>query len=252
MAKVIISCLVILGVVFSYFNCIADEGPLMVEDTWPPYTIGEIGTPVGGIAAEITKAVFRRIGVEPRLELFPWKRVLKMAEIGKVDGIMLLMKTKERQAFLVYTDKLFTNIDRVFANNSSEKIVIQSIEDLKDYRIGYVFGYAYGDRVDTLLFKLSKKTFKAYTPEENVENLVIKWVDFIIDTSPVVERILGDNPGWADKVHELDFDLKSYDYYIGISKKSKYATRIQEINKVISDMKQDGTMDRLRAGGKAN
>ncbi len=223
----------------------------MVEDPWPPYTIGKSGKAAEGIAAEVTREIFRRIGIEPRLELWPWKRVLKMAEVGKADGIMLLMKTEARQAFLIYSDRLFSNVDRVFANTESQKIPIHSLEDLKYYRLGYVYGFVYGDSVDNILFKLAPKTFSAYTSEDNLGELASKRVDFIIESSHVVKSILERHPDWEDKVHELDLKLESYDYYMGISKKSKYAGHIREINRAISDMKQDGTMNRLISGGKA-
>lgn len=241
-----------LSAVFLTANCLAGNGPLMIEDPWPPYTVGKFGEAPEGIAVEVNREIFRRIGVEPRLALYPWKRVLKMAEVGNADGIMLLMKTKERQAFLLYTDKLFSNVDRVFANTDSRKVSIQSLKDLKHYRLGYVYGFVYGDSVDNLLFRLAPKTFSAYTPEDNLGELANKRVDFIIESRHVVKSILEKKPGWTGKVHEIDLDLESYDYYMGISKKSKYAGRIREINKVISDMKKDGTMDRLAAGAKAD
>ncbi|WDP89624.1 MAG: amino acid ABC transporter substrate-binding protein [Desulfobacter sp.] len=223
----------------------------MVEDPWPPYTIGEYGEPSGGIAVDLTREIFRRIGLVPRLELYPWQRVLKMAETGKVDGIMLLMRTKEREAFLVYTDKLFTNMDRVFSNRKSHSTPVRTLEDLSDFRLGYVLGYVYGDKVDNLLAKLAEKAFAAYTSEENLRYLVDGRVDFIIESRNVVQGILSLHPEWAGRIHEMDIEMETYDYYMGISRKSKYASRIKDLNSAIAQMKSDGTMDRL-AGGAGN
>jgi polar amino acid transport system substrate-binding protein len=251
LSKVIVSVLMAYSVMSSTGLSYADNGPLILEDPWPPYTFGEDGQPDGGIAVEITKTIFRRIGLEPRLGLFPWKRVLKMAEMGRADGIMLLMKKKDREAYLVYTDKLFTNRDRVYGNNDTKNITLKSLSSLKDFRIGYVMGYSYGDTVDKLLSSSEQRKISGYTPENIIASVVNKRVDFIIEIKPVVDSILKNNVGWTGNIHEMNIELETYDYYMAISKKSKYVSYIPKMNKVINQMKQDGTMDRLVAGGKA-
>lgn len=230
----------------------AADQPLIIEDPWPPYTYGEFGPPEGGVAVEITKTIFRKIGLEPRLALFPWKRVLKMAEHGDADGIMLLMKTKEREEYLVYTDKLFTNRDRIYANSDTIKTAPVSLMDLSEYRFGYVMGYVYGGAVDEFLSHPGPNKVHAYRSLDNIELMINKRIDFIIATKPVVDNALNTNPSWVGKIHETDIHLEAYHYYMALSKKSKFVTYVNQINQAIAEMKRDGTMDRLAAGGRSD
>ncbi len=250
--KGLLSVLLFVGIAGLSELVLAEEGPLIIEDPWPPYTYGDIGEPNGGIAVEITKTIFRRIGLEPKLALFPWKRVLKMAKQGDADGIMLLMKTEERETYLVYTDKLFTNKDRIFANNDTRKLAPTSLEALKGYRIGYVMAYAYGGSADEFLNSPGLKKRGVYTPKDNVELIINKRVDFIIEIKPVVDSLLKNNSSWVGNIHEMNIDLEPYDYHMAISKKSKYIRWLKKINQTIAEMKKDGTMNRLITGGESD
>ncbi len=57
--KGLLSVLLFVGIAGLSELVLAEEGPLIIEDPWPPYTYGDIGEPNGGIAVEITKTIFQ-------------------------------------------------------------------------------------------------------------------------------------------------------------------------------------------------
>ena len=80
----------------------------LADSPWPPYTLGEVGQPAaGGLVVDLVRQIYGALGIDVRIEMHPWKRVLKMVEYGRVDGPTMLMKTSEREAYLVYTDPVF-------------------------------------------------------------------------------------------------------------------------------------------------
>ena len=113
-------------------------------------------------------------------------------------------------------------------------------------------GYSYGDAVDKFLKFPELKAVGADKSIDIVKQIINKRVDFIIEIKPVVDAILKANPSWVGAIHEMDVELDAYDYYMAISKKSKYISWLDRINQVVEKMKNDGTMNRLTAGGKSD
>ena len=55
---------------------------LLVEDSWPPYA-----RPDGkGLSNSIVRHAYRAVGLEPRIEVRPYARVLAEVEHGQADG----------------------------------------------------------------------------------------------------------------------------------------------------------------------
>ncbi len=54
------------------------------QDPWPPFTLGEEGTPTGGVDVDITHEIFQRLHISTSIKLFPWKRALKQMELGQL------------------------------------------------------------------------------------------------------------------------------------------------------------------------
>ena len=53
-----------------------------------------------GVAADIVREAFRRMGRPVRIGIYPWGRSLSMAESGQADAIFTIDKTSEREARL--------------------------------------------------------------------------------------------------------------------------------------------------------
>lgn len=60
---------------------------LATVNTFEPYAFSSGDTVVRGIDFELTKEIFRRIGIEVQLYSYPRKRVILMLEKGSIDGI---------------------------------------------------------------------------------------------------------------------------------------------------------------------
>jgi len=76
-----------------------------VEDPWPPFALGKAGeTPEGGLIVELMEELFKRIGQPLRMELCPWKRCIYMVQNQKADGLMLTVKTPEREKFAYFPE----------------------------------------------------------------------------------------------------------------------------------------------------
>jgi polar amino acid transport system substrate-binding protein len=146
---------------------------LFADTPFPPYIVGELGQhPTGGISVELLQELFDRLGVEVSVELHPWKRTLKLAEFGKVDGIPLLMRNSERDRFLVFTEVLFESRELFhYRKDRFGGFSWQGYTDLKNYTIGLVSGYTYGPEFLQAVEELNLKVKYADSSLQNLHEV---------------------------------------------------------------------------------
>lgn len=67
-----------------------------VMQVFPPFNDLKAGQPVG-VFPDILREVCAAMRTECKLEVYPWRRAYALAHGGMVDGILLLLKTPERE-----------------------------------------------------------------------------------------------------------------------------------------------------------
>lgn len=221
---------------------------LFVSDPWPPYTLGEEAQAAeGGISIELCREIFSRLNIGFSSKLYPWNRVLLMLENGKGDLTFPLIKTAEREEFLLFTDVVMEDRDVVWylADRKTGPVEWETPDDLTSYSIGIVDGYEYGEQIEAALKKRKFKVERARSYEQAIVKLIGERMDIFIGTESVILDLIKNNPEWKGKLAYTKKSSNTNIYRIGISKKSLLAGMVPEINEVIETMKQDGTIDRI-------
>ncbi len=75
---------------------------------YPPYDIEKPTDGRRGFDVEVVEEVFRRLGIEGRVEFTPWKRALTLAESGEAAGVVSCADVPDRRSFLAVSDVLST------------------------------------------------------------------------------------------------------------------------------------------------
>lgn len=123
----------------------AEEWRFVTED-FPPFS-RSAGAPVqfseglqkaGGPLAEIVQAVCERLQLDCPIMLHPWKRALRLAEDGEVEGIFTVVRSPQRERAFHITRMLVTSRYAVFARKDSDFVYTQP-SDLAGQLIG-VYG----------------------------------------------------------------------------------------------------------------
>ena len=119
---------------------------------YPPF-YDEEGGKIRGIAVELVDEVFGRMGMRTHLTMFPLKRALEYAREGQIDGIMILIKTAERSAYLLFTDPVMTVRGLIWSRADREggPVHFHDLEELRPYKMGATLGYSYGQDLDRLM-----------------------------------------------------------------------------------------------------
>jgi polar amino acid transport system substrate-binding protein len=218
----------------------------MVNAPYPPYSIGDYGTPKGGVAVELTEEIFRRIGTDVRIELYPWKRVLKMVKHGRADGITMLVRNAERERFLVFTEPLF-QAREVFYFKPSHlgDFRWKNFGDLKGLRIGLVSDYAYSPDFMTYVRESGLDVEYAASDRINFRKLHAERLDLCLCNEAIGSLLMRENPRWLLDLQKAKRLVRTYPDYMAFGKKSPAARLVPHIDAAITEMKRDGTIDRI-------
>jgi len=111
------------------------------ELDWPPFNFNKYGVPTG-LSIEYMDLLANRIGLKVEYISGEWGELLKMAYEKKLDVMLNIVSTPERQNHLLYTGSYFKNPNVITAKEDSE---ISDIESLYGKRVSYPSGFFYDE-----------------------------------------------------------------------------------------------------------
>lgn len=218
----------------------------LVTDSYIPYSFEENGV-IKGIAVDVYKELFQRIGFQVNLKVVPWTRVLEMAKDGETDGIFIAFYVEERALYLEYSkEPLVYETSYIYTRKGSPVIFNGDIHSLEPYQIGAIQDYYMGDSF------------------EQAEKAGLLKVDRIAELSVNIQKLLdGKIDAMADYEYSTMYYLKQMDVsdkivqqpapltpptpmYLAFSKKRlPDPDLIRRIDEELVKMKSDGSYQRI-------
>lgn len=204
-------------------------------DSWEPFRfIGKDS--VTGIDNELLKKLSSHIDIEVEYLKCPWKRCLKMMESGQLDAMTGLAWRKERAEYITYTEPHYYSCTTQLYVKKGYKHKIQKHQDLHNLTVGIVGGSAYYEAFDKdiLINKMSM------AQESILPDLLLKnRIDSFIGTDCQVDYELAES-GLSDQIEKSDFNPgNEVKLYLGLSSKSKWVSRLSDLNKALSRVRDD-------------
>ena len=229
------------------WQAVADE-LVVAWEPWAPYQYQE-GKQLTGLDIELITAIMTKSGHTVKFLKRPWKRQLIELQKGTVHIVMGASKTIEREKFANFSVPYRTETVSLYINaENKEKFKDYShLNDVlgKDFTIGVVREYHYGDDYAVLIKQAAfKKQVKEVTDElKNYKKLLNKRIDSTME-DPVAATAKIRKSGWDGKFHAL-FNVYSDDVYLMFSKSSTSKEIITAANKSLSELKADGTYQKI-------
>lgn len=230
---------------FALSNELPKELRIARQEDYPPYIYEKDGELVG-ICTELVEAAFSLLGISVSYNEYPFSRMLKKAEWGQVDAVMMVFRTPEREEYLYYPDNsLFYEHNSFFVKKSTQITYSGKLEELRNYAIGIVFGFSYGEQFDNaayiekevsanhelLLRKLRGNRFKVGLGNKHV-------VQFYADTI-----------GFEDGIEFLEpnhFDKEPL--YVAFTKKVPgYDKLAERFSQALDELKESGQYQQILA-----
>ena len=214
----------------------------LVTDYWPPFRIAGQQETMTGIDIDLVARIEARLGIKIQIQRVPWIRALAMMREGKADFMSGLARTAEREAFIHYTEPPYAQIRPVFYKLASSPKEISRYEDLAGHRIGFTRGSAYFEPFDTDA-TLDKHSSTDET--QLLKMLVGQRFDFIIGSDLQADYEISIR-GYKNRIVKADYrPEKSVPLYIGVSRKSAFLPRVEELNRAITELLANGTVTDL-------
>ncbi|MCG8619498.1 MAG: transporter substrate-binding domain-containing protein [Desulfobacterales bacterium] len=208
---------------------------------WPPYYGKELQG--GGYMTEITREAFKRTGWDYQVEFMNWNRAVNLCEKGKLDMVQGAYFSDERAKKFHVTEE-YASVDVVFFSSKDAGIGYSKLEDLKDYKIGLIRGWAYPDAITQSGFLTTEIT---ETPVSNIKKLLKGRVDLIIGAKIAVMDIVNrEMPGNTDQLVALAPPIQKNSLHNLVSLKKENGQEIADaFNKGLQLIKEDGTYEKI-------
>jgi len=216
--------------------------PFPLSPPWRHVTDGKID----GVDGLLIAALASKLNAKVEFEVLPFKRALKEIEMGRLDMMSGLLYRLSREEFLHYIKPEYKKrSNKAFYVLKGKGHTIKEYEDLAPMRIGLRMGVKYFPRFD------EDKQLQKYAVRENhlnIDKLQKSRIDTFIISRAVGEYLIKE-AGLTDRIEMAEFGYsKENPVFIGISQKSPWAKRHEEISAIFAEMASSGEIDRLIEG----
>jgi polar amino acid transport system substrate-binding protein len=213
----------------------------LVADAWPPFTDSTLVN--GGLATDIVSTALARAGYASDFEQVPWARALLGVGEGRYDVLVNAWFNEARTQLGEFSGEYLLNRVR-FLKRKEEPIEYDNLQQLHEYPIAVVRGYAYSPAFDDDpdLQKVPVHNFSMA-----VRMLAADRVKLTLEDEYVARYYLArESPKVRNAVEFLPNPLSENSLHILVSLKNpEHQQIIAGFDREIAAMKADGSYERL-------
>lgn len=211
---------------------------------YPPFMWQQKGHTVG-FAAEIVQTIFKELNikVDNRFD-GNWARCQKEVELGRTDLIVSAYTNDERRVYADFTENHISDDPSAVFVMKGKEFKFESWDDLLGKSMGGILGGSLGTKWDN--FTVTKlNVINVSTRAQVLKMLEEDKIDF----TPIglfTGLIQIEKLKYKDRVVPLAHPITTGYLYVAMSKKSPYLRHLPYVNKRLLELRNDGTMIRLR------
>ncbi|MEZ4524882.1 MAG: transporter substrate-binding domain-containing protein [Desulfobacterales bacterium] len=239
------SAVFLLMMVFFMPVCTAAKQLIFVTGGMSPPLVFEENNEIRGMDVDVIAEFCKRNAVEPKFEVYPWKRSLKNIEEGSADAIFTLFRTEEREKIMYFPSVPINTVKTSVWAKKERGIKISSLADLKDKSIGVLTEYKYGKEFDSL--QGLSKTF-CTDKEQLLKMLDRNRFDAAID-SEACFRFMCRKFGLDEDKFELVHVITENPVYVGFSKKKmgpEGELLAEKFSRFMEQLEAEGALQKIR------
>ena len=220
---------------------VAAERLRLVADAWPPFTDATLLN--GGLATDIVSTALARAGFASDFEQVPWARALMGVGDGRYDVLINAWYDEARTQLGQFSGEYLLNRVR-FIKRRDDPIEFQNLQQLHDYPVAVVRGYAYSAEFDAdpQLQKVPVHNFAMA-----VRMLAARRVRLTVEDEYVARfHLARESPRVRNAVEFLPKTLSENSLHILVSLKNpRHEQIVAGFDREIARMKADGSYARL-------
>lgn len=215
----------------------------IVTEEFPPYDFTTECGSVAGLSTDVVREVLGDLGLNPKIEVFPWARAYKLALQQPSTMLFSVVRTKEREPLFHWVGVVCDVKSYLFKLKSRSDIPSTTLSDLKDYSVGVVRGWA-GETY--LADQGFERLQRVAISDHNIKKLFNGRVDLIEDyEASLIYRIkqLGLDPNMVEKVH---FNAEISGQLYAVFSKTTEDHLVQAFQDAFSVVHGDGRYDAIQ------
>jgi len=235
---------IILGLFWSLAGFASAETLQVVGTEYPPFTYTMPDGKPGGFSFDLLRAVFDELKIEATFALYPWKRAETMLS-EEPNTLAFLARNEKREALYHWVGPVYPRSLYLYRLKSRPEIQLNTIDDVKPYKIGVVRGYA--SVTEILNAGVPQNNLEEVANDTlNIKKLFERHLDLIPNNDMVLANLLRKEGHALDEVEKafaITPEGKSY-FYFGLSKTTDAAVA-QQLQQALDAMKQNGEYDKI-------
>lgn len=232
-----------LAIIAILFVLAADDSVhILLDKANPPFMYATSDNSAVGVYPALLNEAFSRMKMSVSMEPMPWKRALDALDRGRaaVGGIY---RTQERLKKYDFSDPLFEEVIQV-VEARERPFPFDGLESMKGKRIGVLRGWSYGDEFDRAR---AEGLFIVEEVEGDVQNflkLQAGRLDALIAVKEAANAAISSLASPRDFIVQAK-PLTANLACLAFSKEVNQRKLLEEFNKTLAAMRQDGTWDKI-------
>ena len=210
----------------------------------PPWKLLDYNGEPDGIDIRFLEALTDRMGLEIQYVYVPFKRGLSLLDTGEVDLMLGVLRRPDRELYAHFISPPYkTYSNKAFFVLNGKEATIKRHADLRSLNVGTQLGVKYYPEFDddTAIKKVPVKD-----PVLNAKMLLAGRIDTYIFTESSGDYQLA-QLGYTKRISKAQFGYrKKQDVYFALSKRSRYAGRLDEFNVLMRELVDAKVHDRIR------
>ncbi len=233
--------LILPGTMYGQDN-LKNEQLTCVSTTYEPFVIERDGK-IEGIDVDVVREIGRRIGLNIKLKLKPWKRLERDIEKGAESCGFAYFRTPERLKYMDYTNIPLHLTEYSLFVNKDNPIKYNKLADIKGMVVGVNFGFKTTREFENAQKNGLFSVIRKYTDQDSFKFLKKKMRIEAVLTNYHVGLYTASKLGM--EVRALSPPLTSNPCYLTFSKKRKLSHLIPKFDTALSQILKDGTYDKI-------
>jgi len=194
---------------------------VLAATEYPPYYSETLDR--DGPVAELTVTALQKAGHEVEVRFMPWARALKLGEQGKVDGLIGVWRSPERERAFLYSEPVVSNRIVLCRNGTAGPDKFTNFEALRPLTVGVVRGYADPPGLSAAGVKTEPVTHDL----QNLRKLAAGHLDLVLIDSRVSEYLINKHLGEAGaRINCLQPAVQEHPQFLVVSRSAADAKAI--------------------------
>lgn len=212
---------------------VAAEQYTVLTEQLAPVHFEEDGE-VKGIATEIVQAIFKEANLEPKIEIYPWKRAYSIALKEKNTFIYTINRTEKRENLFKWIGPILSKETKLYKLKSRTDIQIKSIDDVKNYTTAVILGHSLTSKLLSHGFTEEKELITTIDKKQQVKLFLKGNADLITGNQYTIYNSLK-AAGHSMSDVEPVFLITGQGYYLGAHKNTDDAVikRLEQANEKV-------------------